>query len=116
MKKRRLMQQIKEKKDEEFRKHCTFKPKLCKASKRIAKQGKDNRQFKQSTRVKIHADDDEMKECTFQPEINSTAPLRLKHVQEYVKEDAYKRLSTTLGLNAAMADQNGGSKHSESAV
>jgi len=116
MKKRRLMQQMKEKKDEEFRKHCTFKPKLCKASKRIAKQGKDNRQFKQSTRVKIHADDDEMKECTFQPEINSTAPLRLKHVQEYVKEDAYKRLSTTLGLNAAMADQNGGSKHSESAA
>merc|ERR1719162_1669573 len=67
MKKRRLMQQIKEKKDEEFRKHCTFKPKLCKASARIAKQRKENRHFKQSTRVKIHADDDEMKECTFRP-------------------------------------------------
>merc|ERR1712013_681526 len=101
MKKRRLMQQIKEKQDEEFRKHCTFKPKLCKASARIAKQRKENRHFKASTRVKIHADDDEMKECAFHPEINASANLRLKHVQEYVAEYAYKRLSTTVSLGVA---------------
>ena len=105
MKKRRLMQQIKEKQDEEFRKHCTFKPKLCAQSARIAKNRKDNRHFKRRYKsmgsVKIHCDDDEMKECTFRPEINADAPLRLKHVQEYVKEDAYVRLSTTLGLKEA---------------
>ena len=97
LKKQRLIQQIKDKENEEFNKNCTFKPKLCRNSKRIAKQLKEHPKFKKTVRyqLKIHYDDDEMKECTFKPEINRKSKVHLDHVIEYIHSDPWNRLNVT---------------------
>eukprot|EP01083_Nonionella_stella_P172405 591609_1 len=65
LKKQILIQQIIVKKNQEFEQSCTFKPKLCAASKKIAIKLKNNpklkTRYKSAYALKMH-DDDEMKE------------------------------------------------------
>lgn len=132
LRKRRLMLQIQEKQEEEFRRHCTFKPKLCKSSTKIVHDMKQNRKFKERyksmTALKIHDDDDEMRECTFTPQINQHKPIKLDHVAQYLHSDPFQRLSSTSKLkkstdstanDANTADDTGlssPSKHCNSAM
>eukprot|EP01083_Nonionella_stella_P150741 480713_1 len=95
LKKQILIQQIIVKKNQEFEQSCTFKPKLCAASKKIAIKLKNNpklkTRYKSAYALKMH-DDDEMKEYVIDRNLN------LEYVIDYMDTDPFSRLSRTLTL------------------
>ena len=85
--------------DEEFEKHCTFKPKVNPTSIKLVENGARERSATNQRRRNPvrQKDEEELAECTFHPKINE--PLRtMDRAKQYLKEDPWERLNRTVNI------------------
>lgn len=85
-----LAERRKQQEDEEFKKHCTFRPQIDPRSREIVKQSREMPVF--SVRNSGPDEDAQMRDCTFKPKLISKYSPESEEVRNYSGQDIFERL------------------------